>query len=114
MIHPADPWPAPEKQAPRVPTLREFTKQFLAYVEVQKKAGTKRFYEICSNRVLRFSPLADAALTDVTGELIGNYAQWRRSTSADDSILTVNGELRTLRRMMRLAHEWERSNSPQK
>ena len=114
MIHPADPWPAPEKQAPQVPTLREFTKQFLAYVEVQKKAGTKRFYEICSNRVLRFSPLADAALTDVTGELIGNYAQWRRSTSADDSILTVNGELRTLRRMMRLAHEWERSNSPQK
>src|ERR1017187_963875 len=64
-----------------------------------------RFYEICSNRVLRFGPLADAVLTDVTGELIGKYAQWRRSTSADDSILTVNGELRTLRRMMRLAHE---------
>ena len=106
MIHPADPWPTPEKQAPQVPTLREFTKQFLAYVEVQKKAGTKRFYEICSNRVLRFGPLADAVLTDVTGELIGKYAQWRRSTSADDSILTVNGELRTLRRMMRLAHEW--------
>jgi integrase len=105
-IHPADPWPAPEKQAPQVPTLREFTKQFLAYVEVQKKAGTKRFYEICSNRVLRFGPLADAVLTDVTGELIGKYAQWRRSTSADDSVLTVNGELRTLRRMMRLAHEW--------
>ena len=104
--HPADPWPAPEKQPPQVPTLREFTKQFLAYVEVQKKAGTKRFYEICSNRVLRFGPLADAVLTDVTGELIGKYAQWRRSTSADDSILTVNGELRTLRRMMRLAHEW--------
>jgi len=56
MIHPADPWPAPEKQAPQVPTLREFTNQFLAYVEVQKKAGTKRFYEICSNRVLRFGP----------------------------------------------------------
>ena len=106
MIHPADPWPAPQEQAPQVPTLREFTKQFLAYVEVQKKAGTKRFYEICSNRVLRFGPLADAVLTDVTGELIGKYAQWRRSTSADDSILTVNGELRTLRRMMRLAHEW--------
>ena len=105
-IHPSDPWPAPKPQAPQVPTLREFTKQFLAYVEVQKKAGTKRFYEVCSNRVLRFAPLADAVLTDVTGELVSKYAQWRRSTAADDSILTVNGELRTLRRMLRLAHEW--------
>jgi integrase len=105
-IHPADPWPAPKLQAPQVPTLREFTKQFLAYIEVQKKAGTKRFYQICSNRVLKFSPLADAVLTDVTGELIAKYAQWRRSTSESESVLTVNGELRTLRRMLRLAHEW--------
>ncbi len=51
-------------------------------------------------------PLADAVLTDVTGELIGKYAQWRCSTSAADSALTVNGELRTLRRAMRLAQEW--------
>jgi hypothetical protein len=26
--------------------------------------------------------------------------------SAQESVLTVNGELRTLRRMVRLAHEW--------
>ena len=51
-------------------------------------------------------PLADTVLTDVTGELIGKYAQGRRSASADDSVLTINGELRTLRRMMRLAYEW--------
>jgi integrase len=106
MIHPADPWPTPKPQAPQVPTLREFTKQFLAFVEVQKKAGTKRFYQICVNRVLRFAPLADAMLSDVTGELISKYSQWRRSTSAEGSLLTVNGELRTLRRMLRLAHEW--------
>jgi integrase len=105
-IHPADPWPAPKPKAPQVPTVREFTKQFLSYVEVQKKAGTRRFYGICSNRILRFASLADAVLTDVTGELIGKYAQWRRSTSTNESILTVNGELRTLRRMLRLAYEW--------
>lgn len=105
-IHPADPWPAPKPQAPQVPTVREFTKQFLSFVEVQKKAGTKRFYGICANRVLKFAPLADAVLTDVTSELISKYAHWRRSTSAEESILTVNGELRTLRRMLRLAHEW--------
>lgn len=105
-IHPADLWPAPKPQAPQVPTVREFTKQFLSFVEVQKKAGTKRFYGICANRVLKFAPLADAMLTDVTGELISKYSHWRRSTSAEESILTVNGELRTLRRMLRLAHEW--------
>lgn len=105
-IHPADHWPAPKMQVPQVPTLREFTKQFLNFVEVQKKPGTKRFYTICSNRVLRFPPIADAKLTDITGELISHYAQWRRSTSAQESVLTVNGELRTLRRMVRLAHEW--------
>lgn len=74
-------------------------------MEVQKKAGTRRFYGICVNRILKSGALADAVLTNVTGEWIGKYAQWRR-TSGDESILTVNGEMRTLRRMLRLAHEW--------
>jgi integrase len=89
-----------------VPTVREFQKRFLEYVEAQKKPGTKRFYQICVNRVLKYEPLADAVLTDVTGELISKYAQWRRSASEDESVVTINGELRTLRRMVRLAHEW--------
>ena len=106
MVHPKDPWPAPRPQVAPVPTLREFTKQFLRFVEVHKRAGTRRFYEICVNRVLRFSALADALLSEMTGELISKYAQWRRSTCPAESILTVNGELRTLRRMLGLAHEW--------
>ena len=105
-IHPADPWPKPTPQTPQVPTLREFAKQFLSYVSVQKKSGTARFYEVCANRVLRFSPLADALLSEITGEAVSKYAYWRRSTSPGDSVLTVNGELRTLRRMLNLAHEW--------
>ena len=105
-IHPSDPWPAPKPKAPQVPTVSEFSNQFLAYVEVHKKLGTKVFYETCVNRVLKFAPLADSLITEVTGELIGKYAQWRRNTKANESVLTVNGELRTLRRMVRLAHEW--------
>src|SRR5436309_1939976 len=105
-IHPADPWPKTEQQAPQVPTLREFTKQFLAHVQVQKKQGTATFYEVCINRVMRFSPLAEALLSEINGEQVSKYAQWRRSTSPDESVLTVNGELRTLRRMLNLAHEW--------
>ena len=40
-IHPADPWPTPKPQAPQVPTMREFQKRFLEYVEAQKKPGTQ-------------------------------------------------------------------------
>ena len=106
LVHPDEPWPNPKPQSPQVPTLREFTKQFFAYVTVQKKSGTARFYKVCGNRVLRFSPLADALLTDITGEVVSKYAHWRRSTSPEDSVVTVNGEMRTLRRMLNLAREW--------
>lgn len=105
-IHPSDRWPSPTPLKPQVPTMREFVKQFLAFVAVHNSVGTKRFYEICANRVLRFLPLADVVLTDVTGELISKYAQWRRSVRPKESVVTVNGDLRTLRRMVRLAHEW--------
>jgi integrase len=105
-IHPADPWPAPQPQAPQMPTLREFSKQFLAFVKVQRKTGTATFYGVCTNRVLRFVPLADALISDITGELVSKYARWRRSTNTEESVLTVNGELRTLRRMLNLAREW--------
>jgi integrase len=105
-IHPSDGWPSPTPLTPQVPTVREFAKQFLAFVGVHNSVGTKRFYEVCANRVLRFLPLADVVLTDVTGELISKYAQWRRSVRPKESVVTVNGDLRTLRRMVRLAHEW--------
>ena len=106
LIHPADPWPKQEPKAPEIPPLREFSKQFLAFVEVQKKPGTARFYGIGVNRVLRFAALADALLSDITGELVSKYAQWRRSAKDGESLLTVNGDLRTLRRMLNLAQEW--------
>jgi integrase len=106
LVHPAEPWPKATPRTPQVPTLRDFTKQFLAYVAVQKKTGTARFYQVCGNRVLRFSPLADALLSEITGEAVSKYAHWRRSTSPEDSVFTVNGELRTLRRMLNLAQEW--------
>lgn len=106
LIHPADPWPKQEPKAPEIPSLREFSKQFLAFVEVQKKAGTARFYQTGVNRLLSFSPLADALLSDITGELVSKFAHWRRSTKSAESLLTVNGDLRTLRRMLNIAKEW--------
>jgi Phage integrase SAM-like domain len=112
LVHPAEPWPKAKPQTPQVPTLRVFTKDFLAYVAVQKKPGTARFYKICANRVLRFSALADALLPEITGEAVSKYAHWRRITSPEDSVLTVNGEMRTLRRMLNLAQEWGLLSQP--
>jgi integrase len=106
LVHPAEPWPKPKPQTPQVPTLREFTKQFFAYVAVQRKSGTARFYRVCANRLLRFSALADALLSEITSEAVSKYTHWRRSTTPENSVVTVNGELRTLRRMLNLAQEW--------
>jgi integrase len=106
LVHPTELWPKAKAKAPQILTLREFTKQFLAFVAIQKKSGTARFYKVCSNRVLRFPVLADVLLSEITGESVSKYAHWRRSTSPQDSVLTVNGELRTLRRMLNLAQEW--------
>ena len=86
--------------------MREFTDQFLAYVAVQKKSGTARFYKVCANRILRFPALAEAPLSEITGESVSRYAHWRRTTCPGNSVLTMNGELRTLRRMLNLAQEW--------
>src|SRR5207249_11157918 len=40
LVHPAEPWPKLKPQVPQIPTPPQFTKQFLAYVAVQKKSGT--------------------------------------------------------------------------
>ncbi|HZQ68120.1 MAG TPA: tyrosine-type recombinase/integrase [Terriglobales bacterium] len=106
LTHPTDVWPKAEPEGVKVPTLRVFGEQFVEYVRVHKKAGTVRFYRIAKDRMLKFSPLADALLSDITGELVSKYVNWRRSTASSESILTVNGDLRTLRRMLKLAREW--------
>jgi integrase len=105
-IHPADTWPTPQPQVAQIPDLQSFAKQFTDYVRVQKKAGTVRFYCIAKDRILAFLPLATCLISEITGELVGKYAQWRRSTRPGESVLTVNGDLRTLRRMLHLAREW--------
>src|SRR5581483_11831700 len=106
LTQPTDVWPKAEPEGVKVPTLRVFGEQFVEYVRVHKKAGTVRFYRIAKDRMLKFSPLADALLSDITGELVSKYVNWRRSTASSESILTVNGDLRTLRRMLKLAREW--------
>lgn len=102
-IHPNDQWPPPIPQ--KCPTLSEFVPRFLKFADSTTKSGTRRFYGISTHRILRYSVLAECRLGDVSGELVSKYVQWWRGQS-NASISSVNADLRTLRRIFRIASEW--------
>lgn len=104
-IHPNDPWPKPASAGP--PIFRAFAKEFLTYVKTNTKAGTHTFYDVCLERLLTFALIADAPLNAITGDLVSRYARYRQDVPGN-SVVTVNGDLRTLRRILRLAVEWGR------
>jgi integrase len=104
-IHPNDPWPKPTTSAP--PVFRAFAKEFLQYAKTHTKPGTLTFYEGSLGRLLTFAAIADALLNAITGDLAGRYARHRQEV-AENSVVTVNGDLRTLRRLLHLAVEWGR------
>lgn len=102
-IHPRDPWPKPTVSAP--PIFRAFAKEFLQYAKTHTKPGTHTFYDGCLERLLAFAAIADAPLNAITGDLASKYARHRQEV-AENSIVTVNGDLRTLRRILKVAAEW--------
>ncbi len=104
-IHPRDPWPQPTATAP--PIFRVFAKEFLQYANTHTKPGTVTFYENCLDRLLAFAAIADAPLDAVTGDLASRYAR-HRGEVAKNSVVTVNGDLRTLRRVLKIAVDWGR------
>jgi integrase len=109
-IHPRDPWPQPATTAP--PIFRAFAKEFLQYARTHTKPGTVTFYEGCMDRLLTFAAIADAPLDAITGEQTSRYAR-HRGDVAKNSIVTVNGDLRTLRRVLKIAVDWGRlSHAP--
>jgi hypothetical protein len=101
-IHPLDPWPTVPNQA--APTLSGFATRFSEHNSIHVKASSNVYYEVCTKRLLSFRDLAAAPLSKINGDLVSRYAKWR--TSAGISISTINGDLRTVRRMLRLAFEW--------
>ena len=104
-VHPNDPWPKPTTSAP--PIFRAFSKEFLKFAETNTKPGSHTFYRVCMDRLLTFAAIADAPLDAITGDVVSRYARHRQEV-AKNSVVTVNGDLRTLRRMLRLAEEWGR------
>ena len=106
-IHPNDPWPKPAITAP--PVFRAFAKEFLQYAKTHTKPGTHTFYSVCLDRLLTFAAIADAPLNAITGETVSRYARHRQEVPKN-SVVTVNGDLRTLRRVLHLAVEWGKLN----
>ena len=104
-IHPNDPWPKAAASAP--PIFRAFAKEFLQYAKTHTKPGTQTFYGVCLDRLLTFAAIADAPLDAITGETVSRYARHRQEVPKN-SVITVNGDLRTLRRVLHLAVEWGR------
>jgi integrase len=91
------------KPAPR---LRDFAKRFLDEINIQcgAKPRTVRFYAEKMTRLLEFEPLAVASLDDIDEAAISAYIQVRKR---EVSPASVNRELATLRRLLRLAYEWK-------
>lgn len=88
-----------------VPLLKDFAQRFIDAIEVRcaAKRNTVQFYASKLARLLKFEPLADARLDRIDEALIESYVQGRSKQVAPAS---VNRELATLRRLLRLAHEW--------
>ncbi len=105
-VHPLDPWPAP-KGAATAPVFRVFSKEFMKHAQHNVKPGTRDYYEGCLGRLLAFAPIADAPLDTITGDTVSAYTTYRIEV-AENSVVTVNGDLRTLRRIVNLAVEWKK------
>ncbi len=102
-IHPLDAWP--KIPPPQAPTLQAFSIQFLENASLHVKPGSLRYYQVHVARLLSSRELATASVGKLNGEIIGRYV--REQLAAGLSPTTINGDLRTLRRMLRLAFEWE-------
>jgi integrase len=103
-IHPSDPWPKPVAADVAV-SFRSFAGEFLQHVKTRNKPGTHTFYQTCLNRILNFAPIADAPLDTITGEGVSRYARYRQEV-AENSAVTVNCDIRTVRAILNLGEEW--------
>ena len=89
-----------------VPTLRQFSQRFIDTISVRcaAKPNTVRFYAKKMNRLLDFDFLASSPIDRIDEALIESFIQERSQQVCPAS---VNRELATLRRALRLAQEWK-------
>jgi integrase len=88
------------------PLFSALAQRFISHVETrhENKPQTVVFYASKLSRLLEFAPIASARIDRIDEGTIEEYVVARRATVGP---ATVNRELATLRRMLRLAHEWK-------
>jgi integrase len=88
------------------PLFSVFAQRFIAHIETrhENKPQTVVFYGSKLSRLLEFAPIASARIDQIDEGAIEEYVVARRATVGP---ATVNRELATLRRMLRLAQEWK-------
>lgn len=102
-VHPLDPWPKVPNPLP--PLLRDFGLRFLEFARMHVKETTLTFYNGCVSRLSAFPELGSSRMSKITPELVTRYALYRSGQGA--GVCAINSDLRTLRRMLKLAVEWE-------
>lgn len=88
------------------PMFSAIAKRFLEHVETrhENKPQTVQFYTSKLDRLKEYEPIAGARIDRIDEGVIEGYVVARRATVGP---ATVNRELATLRRILRLAHEWK-------
>ena len=94
---------------PRIPTLREFAPEFERAIEIEcsDKPKTIAFYKERLRKLLDFEPFKACALDAIDEKLVEKFkehrARQRSRLGRPLSVATINRELATLRRLLRLA-----------
>jgi len=115
------------QQRDPAPSFENFTARFLKWIDVEKSAKprTAQFYHDMIRLLLRFEPFKKARLDEIDESLVTKYIETRRaakrikvlrqkngkvklaSTNRPIAVASINRELATLRRLLRVAHEWK-------
>jgi integrase len=96
------------------PTLRAFSKDFMKQIRMERagKPRTIDFYQEKLDRILEHPDVADSRLDKIDEEMIESYKRARIASVSRRgkpmSPASVNRELATLRRILRVARHWKR------
>jgi integrase len=88
------------------PGFRDLAQRFVEHIEArhENKPQTVTFYAAKLNRLMEYAPIASAKIDAIDEDMIERYVVARRAVVGP---ATVNRELTTLRRMLRLARKWK-------
>ncbi len=97
-----------------ISTFDEFAKWFMEKMRADhaNKPKTVAYYDVCLKHLLDFPSLQRARLDQVRTPIINDYIEWRRKAKRSGGqtirVATINRDLETLRRLLRLAQQQEK------